>query len=127
MVIDASALLAFFQDELGADVVEAALAKGAVMSSVNITEVIGKLVGSGVAPENEVRDDILNLGLEIAAFDETQAVHAGFFYARRSPYNLSLGDCACLALAETRKLEVLTAERTWQGIPDLRVRVHLIR
>jgi ribonuclease VapC len=50
-----------------------------------------------------------------------------FFYARRNPYELSLGDCACLALAEAKGLQVLTAEQSWKKIPNLKIKIRLIR
>ena len=52
---------------------------------------------------------------------------ASFYYARRSPYGLSLGNAACLGTAEALKMEMLTAERGWAGIPDVPVEVRLIR
>lgn len=130
MVIDASALMAYFLDETGADVVEHALDTGPCwLSAVQRSEVIGKLVGSGAFTESRVSEELSLLGdaLTIAAFDLRQSDVTGFFYARRAPYRLSLGDCACLALAETRGLPVLTAERAWASLPDLRVQVQLIR
>lgn len=128
VVLDASALLAWYEDEPGAPIVEEALLRGdGVISSVNLTETIGKLVGKGIAPENEVSTDLFALKLEIAAFDSALALGAGFFYARRHPDQLSLGDCACLALGEARGLTVLTAERAWAKLPNLRVAVKLIR
>ncbi len=128
MVFDASAIIAWYEDEPGANIVETQLLHGGGMiSSVNLTEVIGKLVGKGIAPENEIQADLFALQLEIMPFDTLLAVEASFFYARRNPYNLSLGDCACLALAETQKRTVLTAEQSWAKIPNLRIPVKLIR
>jgi PIN domain nuclease of toxin-antitoxin system len=128
MVINASALIAWFEQEPGHAKVHAALEKGGLaISSVNLTEVVGKLIGKGFAPATEVREDVLALGLEVVPFDESLALEASFFYARRNPYNLSLGDCACLATAERKKAAVLTAEKAWSKIPDLRVKINLIR
>ena len=64
---------------------------------------------------------------EVVPFDAQLALEAGYFYARRRPYNLSLGDCACLALAESLDLPVLTAESNWAKLPNLRAKVKLIR
>ena len=128
--MDASALLAYFFREPGGEKVEAILNSGeAVISSVNLTEVYGRLVGSGTFPENEVQEDLRGLaGLaEVVPFDAQLALEAGYFYARRRPYNLSLGDCACLALAESLDLPVLTAESNWAKLPNLRAKVKLIR
>jgi PIN domain nuclease of toxin-antitoxin system len=97
-----------------------------VIDAPNLTEVIGKLK-AGVAPKNEVERDVLALGLETVAFDEGLAFQAAFYYVRRNPHHLSLGDCACLATAETLGLGVLTAERDWVKIPDVGVKIRLIR
>jgi PIN domain nuclease of toxin-antitoxin system len=126
-VLDASALLAWFQKELGFEMVRSQLEHGGVIAVPNMTEVIGKLVSSGVAPHNEVERDLLALGLEVVAMDQEIGLAAAYFYARRNPYNLSLGDCACLATAEVLGLEVMTAEQEWVQLPNLRTTVRLIR
>jgi PIN domain nuclease of toxin-antitoxin system len=126
-VIDSSALMAWFQNEPGDDLTQVQLDFGGMIAAPNLTEVIGKLVSSGVAPINEVQRDVLALGLEIIPMDQTIALAAAFFYARRHPYDLSLGDCVCIAVAETLGVEILTAEQSWAKIPDLRVKVRLIR
>jgi ribonuclease VapC len=46
-VIDASALLALLQDENGADAVVEAIADGAAISTVNLSEVLAKLAEHG--------------------------------------------------------------------------------
>ena len=130
MVIDSSALIAYFRHEPGYQIVERTLLNGGVkLSSVNRTEIKGKLVGMGFATPNqinEVFDDLAEL-LESIPFDLEQSDLASFYYARRNPYNLSLGDCACLALAEALKEDILTAEHAWKKIPDLPFKVVLIR
>ena len=126
-VIDSSALIAWFQNELGAEVTELQFEHGGMIAVPNMTEVIGKLVSSGVAPHNEVERDLLALGLEVVAMDQEIGLAAAYFYARRNPYNLSLGDCACLATAEVLGLEVLSAEQDWAQLVNLRTTVRLIR
>ena len=130
MVIDSSVLLAYFLDEPGAERVEQEIRKGGLLlSSVNRTEVKGRLVGMGVSTPQAVDSEFDNLAqlIEIVAFDLEQSDLAAFYYARRNPYNLSLGDCACLALAEARGLDVLTAEQSWAKLPGLPFKIHLIR
>jgi ribonuclease VapC len=126
-VIDSSAILAWFQREPGFEIVRVQFEIGGFLAAPNLTEVIGKLISSGIAPANEVERDVLALGLEVVPMGETVALKAAFFYAQRSPYDLSLGDCACLATAETLELEVLTAEPGWKKLPDLQTTVRLIR
>ena len=126
-VIDSSALMAWFQNEPGDDLTQVQLDFGGMIAAPNLTEVIGKLVSSGIVPINEVQRDVLALGLEIIPMDQTIALASAFFYARRHPYDLSLGDCVCIAVAETLGVEILTAEQSWAKIPDLRVKVRLIR
>lgn len=129
-MIDASALMAFLQREPGhAQVRQALEAGGMVLSTVNRTEVKGKLVGSGAFTPQQVDThmDLLRDVLEVAPFDGPQSDLAAYYYARRHPYDLSLGDAACLGLAEARTLAVLTAEKAWAALPDLPVEVVLIR
>ncbi len=130
MVVDASALMAFFLRETGDEAVKKELEKGNLLiSAVNRTEVKGKLVGAGTyTPQMiDTRFDLLKDVLEVVAFDAEQSDVAAFYYARRNPYNLSLGDCACLALAEVSQQHVLTAEQAWKKLPHLPFKVVLIR
>ena len=130
MVIDSSVLLAYFLDEPGAERAEQEIRKGGLLlSSVNRTEVKGRLVGMGVSTPQAVDTEFGTLAqlVEIAPFDLEQSDLAAYYYARRNPYNLSLGDCACLALAEARGLDVLTAEQSWAQLPSLPFKIHLIR
>ncbi|MBF6594463.1 MAG: type II toxin-antitoxin system VapC family toxin [Thermaceae bacterium] len=123
--MDASAILAYLQNEEGAEKVEAALEHG-IISAVTLTEVLGKLVGKGV-PADQAEADLDELGLEVVDYDRELAKAAAYFYARRNPYNLSLGDCAVLALGEHLGLPVLTGEQEWAKLPGLRVKARLIR
>lgn len=61
-VLDASALLAFLNEEAGADIVERALGDGAWMSAANWAEVMTKVVDVGLAPD-AVRDELERLGI----------------------------------------------------------------
>ena len=124
--MDASALLAYFNREDGAEIVEKALEDQVYISAVTYTEVVGKIVGAG-GLQKMVEQDLYNLQLEPIAFNQEQARIAAYFYARRKPYSLSLGDCATLALAEYMRLPVITAEKRWAELPDLKIEVKLIR
>lgn len=130
MVIDASALIAYFRHEVGYKQVERLLLKGgSVLSSVNRTEIKGKLVGMGVFTLKQVDEALANLEelLEVIPFDTVQSDIAAYYYARRSAYKLSLGDCACLSLAEVRGMNVMTAESAWSKLPGLPFKVTVIR
>ncbi|ADH65137.1 hypothetical protein Mesil_3323 (plasmid) [Allomeiothermus silvanus DSM 9946] len=109
----------------GAGQLEDALEHG-VLSAVTFTEVLGKLVGKGV-PADQAEADLDELGLEVVDYDRELAKVAAYFYARRNPYNLSLGACAVLALGEHLGLPILTGEQAWAKLPGLRVKVRLIR
>lgn len=89
----------------------------------------GKLVGRRQLTHAQVQDQwgaLLSLLTEIQ-FDSACRKTAAFYYARKSPYNLSLGDAACLGTAQALGLDVLTGERNWATIPDLPFGVRLIR
>jgi PIN domain nuclease of toxin-antitoxin system len=59
-------------------------------------------------------------------FHSAVALRAGFLYRLTSPFGLSLGDRACLALAMALKLPVVTSDRVWSQL-DLGVEVVVCR
>jgi ribonuclease VapC len=128
-VLDASALLAFMREETGADRVEAMIGHGALVSAVNWAEVLARIVVSGGDP-HEIVAMALPAGaatrLELIPFDAAQARET----ARMMPYTrglgLSLADRAALALAATRRLRVLTADRAWRSL-RLPIKIEVIR
>ncbi len=124
IVFDSSALLAITFGEDGADVAMRA-AGGAIMSAVNATEVITRLLDRGVGDE-EARDLLLSFGVAIRPFDESLALAAGFLRTATRRQGLSLGDRACLALAIRERARVITADRAWAGL-DLGIHVQVIR
>ncbi len=123
-VLDASALLAVAFGEPGQERVQKALS-GAIISAVNMSEVVGKLVGRGLQADfgMQLAD---SLGIEVAAFDRAAATACGEIHAATRRNGLSLADCACLALGRRRNLLVLTADRSWAAL-RLGVEVELIR
>ena len=123
-VLDASALLALLNAEKGADLVQGLLL-GAVISTVNLAEVVTRLSIIGM-PEDEIRDALVLIGLETIPFDEEQAFQAGLLHAHTQPFGLSLGDRACLALALTTAATAVTADRVWKDL-DIKVEIKLIR
>ena len=124
VVLDASALLAYMQDEPGGEQVRAILPR-AVISAVNWTEVIGKARGEGVDTRG-LREDLAVLGLVFEPFSVVQAEIAGQFEERTRRFGLSLGDRACLALGSDRGEPVYTADRAWKDL-RLGVEVETIR
>ena len=127
-LLDASALLAWFQNEPGSELVQQQLAHAQTsIAAPNLTEVIGKLVSSGHAPVNEVERDLDTLNLNVVAYDKPLARGGAYLYARRNAYGLSLGDCACIATGEALGIEILTAEHAWAKLTALKTRVRVIR
>jgi PIN domain nuclease of toxin-antitoxin system len=123
-VLDASAVLALLQGEPGASAVQDRLA-GAVICSVNLSEVAGKLLDIGM-PEAEAREAVEGLKLEVVPFDDVLAWGAARLRSRGKPLGLSLGDRACLATGLSLRRPVLGADRAWTRL-GLAVRVETIR
>jgi len=117
-VLDASAVLAHLQEEKGRNRVEAALdANPCLLSMVNLCEVLGKLCDKGM-PLLEAQAAVDDLGLNIIDFDKPLAGLAACMKARTDAIGASLGDRACLALAEQviraqAAPVVLTAAKAW--------------
>ena len=124
VVLDASALLAYLQEEPGGEQVGAIIAQ-AVMSTVNWSEVTGKARDRGVDTLG-LREDLASLGLSFEPFSADQAELAGQFRECTRRHGLSLGDRACLALGYDRGETVYTADRVWLHL-DLGVDVEAIR
>ncbi len=118
-VLDASALLAYLQQESGCDAVKAVL-NAAVVSTVNWAEVIQKARAGNVDTAG-LRNDLAALGLKLEPFTVEQAEVAGELRQRTQKLGLSLGDRACLALGLETGMPVYTADRAWRrlnlGIP----------
>lgn len=123
-VLDASALLAYLQDEPGSNTVRSIL-DDAVMSTVNWSEVIHKVDAAGVQIAG-LRRDIEVLGLAIAPFTAYQAEIAGTLSRQTRKLGLSLADRACLALGLDRGEPVYTTDRVWKRL-DLGIAIHTLR
>lgn len=123
VVLDASACIAVFRDEPGADGVEPLLPV-ASLSSVNWAEVLQ------LAIQHDVPVEMFRLvsesGLTIVPFDEAQAETVAMLRAPTRRLGLSLADRACLALASTLGSPVITADRAWADL-DVGVEIRLIR
>jgi len=113
-VLDSSAVLALLLAEPGADRVKAAL-PGAFLSVVNFAEVVIKLCDRGM-PTVEARSVVEALGVELVDFEVEQACIVGSLRKATRAAGLSLGDRACLALAQLRGLPALTADIAWSKL-----------
>lgn len=131
-VLDASALLAYLQDEPGAETVRAALVDGCVMSAVNWAEVLSKSEELVLGAEELISEltsrGVLGACLTVLPFAEADAPVAATLRPPTRHLGLSLADRACLALGLRLEATVLTADRTWRDLdPALGVSVLLIR
>lgn len=127
MLLDASAVLAYFRKEAGADRVREALLSDATMSTVNFAEVVARYVreGADVYAVGRLRDRLM---VRMLPLDAAMALEAGRLTGVTRPFGLSLGDRCCLATAKITGYPVLTADRVWRDVgPLIGVDVHLIR
>jgi len=124
-VLDASALMALLHEEPGNDKVVQAVKDGAAISTVNLSEVASKLGELGT-PEALIQDAINVLKLTIVDFNTEFAYKVGLLRPLTKHAGLSLGDRACLALAQHLNLPELTTDRVWQDL-SLDVTVQIIR
>ena len=109
-VLDASALLAFVQDETGADVVETALGDAPCCGAANWSEVAQRVISAG-GDWDLTRALLLSYDLRIEPVIAVDAEWAA--YRRRRGEGLSLADRLCLALGVRLELPVLTADKAW--------------
>ena len=123
-VLDASAVLCLLQEERGAERVARALPE-AIIGTVNYSEVVGKLVESGIG-EATVEGLIGTLRLKVIPFDRAQARLAGVLRATTRKLGLSLGDRACLALVAAEGATALTCERAWAKV-DAPCKIETVR
>ena len=124
-VLDASALLAWLHGEPGSEMVESSLGES-VICSVNWAEVLQKIIARGVREPGDVGEDLKYLGLVVIPFSADDAEMAARLWSTGSPAGLSLGDRACLSLAQRLALPALTADRRWATL-DIGTDVRLIR
>lgn len=124
-LLDASAVLAVLNAEPGAEIVHAALTQGAVVSSVNLGEVVSKLVDANLS-EAETNTVLESLEMDVVDFTRAHALQAGLLRSRTRAAGLSMADRACLAVAGSLGLPVLTGDHNWANL-DVGVTVELVR
>jgi ribonuclease VapC len=120
-VLDASALLASLHDENGSEIVDLLLDESAI-STINLSEVIQKARQRGI-PTDTLVSRLQVVGVEVVDFTIEQAEITADLWAITKPFGLSLGDRACLALAQSRGAIALTADRSWAKISSIQVQV----
>lgn len=124
IALDASALLAFLFEEEGGEQVAAHLS-ACCLSTVNLSEVMGRFVRDG-HDARSVLTHLTSTEIEIVPFTAEQAAIAATLIPKTSRIGLSLGDRACLALALDRGIPALTADREWRKL-KIGVPVEMIR
>lgn len=125
VVLDASAVLALVRDEPGADKVAPHVGR-AVISAVNLQEVIKELLLSGLN-EAMIRELLDELRLDVRAHDVDAAYAAAGLHAQTRQYGRGLGDRSCLALAVQLGVPALTADREWKKVRVKNLKLEHIR
>jgi ribonuclease VapC len=112
-VLDASAVLALLLGEPGADSVADAIAGGVAISTVTHAE-----VGTVLARNGWDRDGLALVAGQtlVEPFSLADALTAAALITATAGFGLSLGDRACLALAQRLRAPALTAERAWANL-----------
>jgi ribonuclease VapC len=110
-VLDASALLAWLNEESGGEEVEPLLEKSAI-STVNLSETLQKSLARG-ADVTGLREDLAALGLWVVDFTPEDSEMAAGLWRHTRHLGLSLGDRCCLAMAKRLGIPAVTADRDW--------------
>ena len=77
-------------------------------------------------PAEEAVADLRELDLDVIAFDRAQGEAAGRLRSATRQAGLSLGDRACLALAQSRGAVAFTTDRAWADL-DVGVAIEVVR
>ncbi len=130
VVLDASALLAYLNDEPGAERVETILPTGAAISAANWAEVLSKTADVGLEPARLVSgladSGLLGGALRIEPLLRQDAERMAELRPLTRKLGLSLGDRACLALAIRLGSPAYTTDRSWTRL-DLPVPIEILR
>lgn len=122
--------MCFVFDEPGAENVEAALVDGAVIGAVNWAEVLSKVADLGGDPREMAGrlegDGLLDDALRVVHLTGADGLAIAQLRLRTRRLGLSLGDRACVALAQRLELPALTCDRAWAHL-DVGVAVELVR
>lgn len=123
-ILDSSVILAIIRGEAGEEKA-LRLSRGAVISAVNVAEVVTKCIEQAY-PEEVALQVIQSAGITVVDFDHDLAVVAGQLRKKAPRGVLSLGDRACIATAIRQGGIAVTADRVWITL-DLGCKVELIR
>ena len=119
-VLDSYALMAFFEDEPGADFVRGLIQKAVesdinlLMSVVNLGEVwysIARTNSAGMA--DQYIHEIKGMGIEIVDMDWQLTRQAAVF---KTSGNISYGDCFAAALAKLKKADLVTGDNEFNTL-----------
>jgi ribonuclease VapC len=113
-VVDASVVLAWLQDEPGAEDAEPMLMEG-IIGAANWSEVLQKARQHG-APAAVVGRLLASFGLTVVDVSAADAEHAAGLW--RHGTALSLADRLCLALGLRMALPVATADAAWAEMDE---------
>jgi len=114
-VVDASAVLAWLQDEPGSEAAERYLMDG-VIGAANWSEVLQKSRQHG-APTGLVARLLTSFGLDVAEVTAEDAERAATLWQAGSV--LSLADRLCLALGQRLQAPVVTTDSAWASVAGL--------
>ena len=123
-VLDASAVICLIDEEKGAEVVDRLVAN-ALISAVNLAEVVAKLQERG-GTDTMIDAAFEALELETINFDLAQAKQSGKLRNATRSKGLSLGDRACLSLAASRGAIAVTTDKAWKDLDNI-ARILLVR
>ncbi len=123
-VLDASAILALLNQEPGNNRVSEILGES-VISAVNLSEVIAKLIEKNI-PEPEIELVFSYLNLEVIVFDKLLALSCAGLRPLTRHLGLSLGDRACLGLAQQLNYTAITTDKAWSKL-NIGISIEVIR
>jgi PIN domain nuclease of toxin-antitoxin system len=124
VVLDSSAVIAALNKEPGADKVLSSLSE-ATISAVNFAEVVSKLGQSG-GDIAQILSDLQELLPDIRPFDANHALAAGLLYSPTRDLGLTFAGRACLGLAISLGVPVITADPAWAKL-NIGVAIEVIR
>jgi|SRR5215216_6308598 len=119
-VLDSYALMAFFEDEPGANFVRGLIHKAVesdtnlLMTVVNLGEVWYSIARTNSAETaDQYIHEIKGLGIEIIDVDWALTRQAAAFKVNG---NISYGDCFAAALAKLKKAELVTGDKEFKSL-----------